>query len=266
MNAVNPAPARFSRKALTATSPTRLAGGFYRTAQGAGNDALGGVPLVSAEAALTAAVRLGYRVAAAQVDRSADWARRLRTAGDQAVGPNSDLHAVDSIERLLFKSMLSGLEWLEGVTAEQGSPLKRLAATEYQWVGSLLGIDGKPPRPSGHTPTSAPTQHAAAAPEPPVSPPSAVPWRLRIKHKGVPRAVFVSGWDCAPITSQGDGIGLRFVARSRPAMEIPGSLTTPLDGNPAVLTLTIRKGAPSDTWSAAICDEGEQVGTIEIRF
>jgi len=267
MNGPRIAPARFSRKAPSATSPTRSAGGFYRTAQDENNEALGGIPLVSAEAALTSAVRLGYRVAATQVDRSADWARRLRTAGDQAVGPNSERHAVDSIERLLFKSMLSGLEWLEGVTAEQGSPLRRLAATEYQWFGSLLGIDGKPPRSSSHAAASQPAagSHAAAESEDTVAAPSAGAWKLRIKHKGIPRAVVVSAWDCDPLDNK-DPIALRFIAHSNPTVETTGSLTMPMGGNSAILALTIRKGAPSGTWSAAICDDDEQVGTIEIRF
>ncbi len=88
--------ARWLRPQLERSKPIRTAGGFYRTAEG-GRPGLGGVPLTAAEDSVVAAVRMAYNVAEAQIERSARLARRLREAGDRAIGARSDRKAVDAV-------------------------------------------------------------------------------------------------------------------------------------------------------------------------
>ena len=127
----------------------------------------GGVPLDSVESAVTAAVRMGYKVAAAQIERTARIARRFRDAGDQAAGArrdqgeSSERKALDASEQLIFKALMAGLGWLEGVAADNGNPVRRIAAAQFQMLGAMLGLSytvacrlrlGLPPQ--DHLPTS----------------------------------------------------------------------------------------------------------------
>ena len=92
----------WARPPLARDRPVRTAGGLFRTAQGTSagiNTGLGGVPLIATEDAVVAAVRLAYKVADAQIDRSARLAQRLREAGDRAVGARSDRKAIDATEQ-----------------------------------------------------------------------------------------------------------------------------------------------------------------------
>lgn len=156
---------KWARPQLERNGPKRTAGGFYRTAEGR-QSGLGGLPLNTAEDAVVAAVRLAYKVADAQVQRSARLAQRLRDAGDHAVGARSDRKAVDASEQLVFKAMMGALSWLEGVAAEGDTPLKRLITTQYKLVGSMLGVmppdtpqhrqPGVPPQPGGQAMTTEP--------------------------------------------------------------------------------------------------------------
>src|SRR6266699_1752243 len=90
------------RDPLPRTRPDRCAANYYRSAaadsNGEDDKAIGGIPLSSTESAVVAAVRMAYRVAEVQIDRSARLAQRLREAGDQATGPNSDQRALDATE------------------------------------------------------------------------------------------------------------------------------------------------------------------------
>ena len=129
----------WSRPSLERTGPIRSAGGVYRTAE-TGGESLGGVPLVTAEDAAVAAVRMAYRVAETQIARSGRLADRLRDAGDRAVGEQSDRKALDATERLIFRSMMSAAAWLEAGVAEGDTPVRRLMATQYRVIGSMLGL------------------------------------------------------------------------------------------------------------------------------
>ena len=129
----------WARPQLEDAGPIRNASGFFRTAEGDGS-ALGGVPLVAAEDAVVAAVRMAYKVADAQLQRSARLAERLRKAGDRAVGEGSERKALDASEQLVFRAMMSGVEWLEAAAAERKSPLKRLMTAQYMLMGSMLGL------------------------------------------------------------------------------------------------------------------------------
>jgi hypothetical protein len=230
------------------------------------------VPLDSVEAAVTSAVRMGYSIAEAQIDRSARLARRLREAGDRAAGPDSDRQAVDATERLVFRAMMAGVSWLEGIAAEPGSPLKRLAAAEYRILGSLFGLssaaepsapDGRPPaRSAGDTDASRPgTSGSAAFPRA-----SRVRVPLRIRHLGQERrAVDVREWVLdAEIPAA--RYRITFYNVERPADSIPGTLTVRGTG-PATLALETSREAVPGLWKAAICDSGDiQVGHIEIAL
>ena len=136
---------------------------------------------------MTAAVRMAYKVAAAQVDRSSRLAQRLRDAGDRAVGPGSDRQALDATERLVFRAMMGGLTWLETAAAERDSPLKRLLAAEYRIVGSMLGLvptDGSSP-PGDPRRTKAQSKLIGLGPRTnmPPPPPTQAARLLTIEHK-----------------------------------------------------------------------------------
>jgi hypothetical protein len=131
-------PSPWSRPQLERSGPKRVAGGLYRTSDD-GRNGISGVPLVAVDDAVGAAVRMAYRVAEAQIDRSTQLARRLRQAGDRAVGGRSDRKAVDATEQLIFKAAMSALSWLERSAAEP-DPVKRFASAQYQLVGSVLGL------------------------------------------------------------------------------------------------------------------------------
>ena len=79
-------PSCLSACALERYAAQSAAGNFYRAGARRRSDAVGGMPSTASSAAVTAAVRLGYKVAEAQIDRTARLARRLRDAGDQAAG------------------------------------------------------------------------------------------------------------------------------------------------------------------------------------
>src|SRR5690606_9638861 len=120
--------------------PKRSAGGFYRSAAKGKDFEASGIPLNTANDAIVAAVRLGYKVAESVTRRGWRFADGLRAAGDRAVGPGSDRKALDAAEKVVFNALMSGLSWWEGSVADGRCPVKRLAAAEYQMLGSLLGL------------------------------------------------------------------------------------------------------------------------------
>lgn len=253
----------YERPALEVAGPNRRTGGFYRTADGDGAT-LGGVPLVTAEAAVVAAVRLGYKVAAAQIDRSARLAQRLREAGDRAAGPESDRQALEAAEGLVFKSMMAGLSWLEGAAADPGHPLKRLAVAEYRLLGSLLGL-------TPHEATESAQQQASQGPSPAARDASAAPTRrasaapLRIVLRGNERrAVRVVAYEMEANVAPGQ-LPMTFYSTQVPdPAPLSGELLLPAKG-PATLHVTTLKESPSGPWRAAVCAaDGEQLGIIEI--
>lgn len=273
----------YEREPLRVDRPIRSPGGFYRTAE---NDArtLGGVPLTSVEDAATAAIRMAYKVAENQIDRSSRLARRLRDAGDRAVGAPSGRKALDATERLVFKSMMSGLGWLEGLAAESGSPLKRLASTEFRLLGQLLGLlaeDGPAaagaPSPSAASPASwqpprdaEPTQGNGGRQGVP-KPSRNAAATLQIKHVGAQkRAVRVVAFELA-----------REPETERRSYDLVFYGATPAGGNRvldgSVLVVPPRRAARLEVratgrthagrWLAAVCSaDGMQIGIVEIEL
>jgi hypothetical protein len=245
----------WSREPPRRTSPKRGAGGFYRTAEGDG-PGLGGVPLSAAEDAVVAAVRLAYKVADAQVDRSTRVAQRLREAGDRASGAGSERKAVDAMEDLVMKTLMSGLAWWEGSVAEGGCPVKRLMAAEFQLLASFLGSPAaRKDQTSATASDEEPRRAAAPDRTASIAPP------LQIAHKGARRAVRVRAWE---ITGAGaiDPHVVLYNADRPESPPLAGELV--LDGKAARLTLDISLTTSPGSWSAAICSpDGVQLGIVE---
>jgi len=258
----------FARCSLERTAPIRTAGTYYRSA-GTGANTIAGIPLNSAEAAVVAAVRTAYKVAETQIDRSARLARRLRDAGDRAVGPGSDQQALDATEGLLFRAAMALLGWVEGATAsDSGNPLRRLATAQYQLLGSTLGLRSSEAssarttqlrgQASEDTDTGS-VEHAPLRAQP--SP----RFPVKVKHTGKERRVVrVAVWEYAGDARSQKTIPVTFYHRER-------GFSTPLKGQVAVgqkavtLTLATTRSAPAGRWRAALCDASDvQVGRIEI--
>ena len=119
----------------------------------------------------------GYKVAEAQIDRSARLARRLREAGDQAVGPRSDRQALDATEQLVFRAMMARPELARRVRRpRRGNPLKRLrrpsiVCWDRCWASRPpTGADDRASardaktRPSSRRPRSPPAERRVATP------------------------------------------------------------------------------------------------------
>ncbi len=243
----------------------RNAGGFYRTAEG--KDRAGGIPLKTANDAVVAAVRLAYKVAEAQIDRSTRLARRLRDAGDRADGPRSDRRALDATEKLVMKALMSGLAWWEGSVAEGRCPVKRLAAAEYQMLGSMLGLTPPPhakasaARGPDDRPQRMKSERAAdQAPQKAASSRASLQIVHRSERKDR-RPVHIENWELATSADLQTDVYFFSVGdvTSRPKAELV------LSGKRgARLILDTREFAPGG-WRGAICDDKDvQVGFIEI--
>jgi hypothetical protein len=258
----------FKRPLLTRTLPDRTARHYYRSAADDGK-AIGGIPLDSTEAAIVAVVRMAYKVAEVQIDRSARLARRLREEGDRAVGPRSDRQALDATERLVFQAVMALLGWVEGAASDRGNPLKRLAVAQYRLLGSLLGLTPSkaPKTEEGRDAEDASRLADTSRPEPAADRGEEWPFfPVRIKHVGKERrAVRIREWEYAGEVRLPTTIPVKFYNVE------PGS-RRPLEGKivvtgrrSATLTLAISQSAPAGLWRAALCDaDGMQIGRIEI--
>lgn len=254
---------------LKRTAPDRRAGNYYRGAADDGK-AIGGIPLTSAEGAVVAAVRMAYRVAEAQIDRSARLARRLREEGDRVVGSDSPQKALDATERIVFRGVMSLLSWLEGVAADRGNPLQRFATAQYRIAGALLGlVPGEAhDRQGGRAPDASQRAHTGGPKHDTPRHEDAAPFPVRIRHAGADRrAVRICAWNYTGEASTQQKIPVKFY-------HVRGGSQAPLEGEIAIagrrsltLTLTTPPSAPSGRWRAAFCDaEGVQVGTMEIML
>ncbi len=264
-------PKLWSREPPERTGPVRHSGGFYRTAE-AKDGTAGGVPLNTANDAVVAAVRLAYKVAEDQIDRSTRLARRLRDAGDRAVGTGSDRKAVDATERLVMKALMSGLEWWEGSVAEGRCPVKRLAAAEYQMLGTILGLGPSPdakPAPGGARERSSPIEDSphkeiAAVQRQQLSVP-----KLLIMHTNQQngrRPVEVERWEIARQDAFKTTVFFFSVAHMV-GPPIQADLVLSGGNADAHLTIATPSAAVGGRWRCAICDPiGVQLGFIEIAL
>ena len=250
------------------TRPNRGAGNFYKSAVGTGEKLL---PFDSAEAAVVAAVRMGYKIAEAQIDRTARVAQRLRDAGDAAAGPGSDRKALDATEQLVFRAMMAGLGWLEGIACDSGNPIRRLASAEYRILGSLFGLtSSSEPAASASAGTGVGTGRDETTGTIPGSPSEQGAARrrggLRVWHRGGDRRpVQVRHWELGADSAPGS-LDLQFFSGDRASEPWDGTLILGGEAGP-VLALSTPRDAVSGIWKAAICDrQGYQVGYIEISL
>ncbi|SEB16061.1 hypothetical protein [Variovorax sp. YR216] len=260
----------WARTAPRRTAPDRGPGGYYRAAAGeSGTGAYYGVPLRTAEETAVSAVRAAYRVADAQMERGARIARSLREASVRQ-GAGEPAETLDAGERLARKALLAGVEWLETLAAQPGSPVKRVLAAEYRWIGAALGIvpgDGagaaapsKPaPSPAAQSDVQEPPVRHAARPMGPT---------VKIRHKegSAFRAVSIVRWDVSPAFVKASETKLRFFGETNPsANEIEGTLCMEDDG--PVMTLTTLTSHAPGRWKSALCTaDGTQFGIVEIEL
>jgi hypothetical protein len=263
----------FERPLLQRTGPRRGPANFYRAASD-NPDVIGGVALDSLEAAATAAVRLGYRVAEAQIDRTARVAKRMRAAGDHAGGSGSDKKALDATEQLIFTTLMAGLGWFEGLASDSGNPLRRLATAQYRLLGGVLGLL------DAEKPSAEPGSSREPFPGPEASPPSsigrAMPRAFRsahaypeIRHIGtrgknqVRRAVRIREWELA--AGAAGTYTLTFYRDTPGGATISGELSVTQTATTLAVKTTGRTAA--GIYTAPICDKsGRQLGYLEISL
>jgi len=257
---------RYARPSLERSKPIRTAGGLYRTAAGA-RPGVGGVPLIAAQDAVVAAVRMAYRVAEAQIDRSSRLARRLREAGDRAVGARSDRKAVDATEQLILRAVMGALAWLEGL-ADERDPVRRLMTAQYRMAGSMFGLtpSGAPGSPRRDAPGGAPRSTDATPASPPQPGGSNVTLPpLKIVLKGDKRPVQIRRYDVESGVSHKNP-DLKFFSDAGVASTFKADLAIEADGR-ATLALWIHSDANPGVWKTAVCDgEDVQIGVIEIEL
>jgi hypothetical protein len=261
---------RWSRPPQPALSgPDRSFGGYYRTSDRkvSGKD-FRGVPLQTAEDTAVAAVRMGYGIIDAQIERGLDMARRLRGAAARA-GAKDANDVLDQAENLFSRGAALGLEWLESVANQPNSPLTRLLTAEYRMLGSLFGLataDKPAADPASQTPQATSTQGDVSEPS---APPPASRRRVRIKHvdNSTKRAVTIVTFDVSasppPNTPPYE---LIFHLTSGTTEQFEATLKREADGTSA-LEIETTNQQPPGRWRAAICDSaGEQLGIVEIEL
>jgi hypothetical protein len=276
MNQQAPPPVteRWSRPQLERVKPNRTAGGLYRTADG-GRPGVGGVPLGATEDTVVAAVRMAYRVAEAQIDRSARLAQRLRESGDRAVGARSDRKAIDATEQLIVRAMMSGLAWVEGLAGDRDVLRRLLVAQNKIQSGVVESILGFPPGASS-SPSGAASDAAPRAADTPIISDPLVPnvstghepgrlnsRSLKVVLKGLKRPVRVCRYELA-VAAPDQNPHLQFFSdadiKSAP---LDAKLDIEADGT-ATLEVTILRDARPGLWKAAICDAHDvQIGMVE---
>jgi len=270
-------PRKLIERPATRTGPRRSAANFYRSASGSGV-VIGGVPMDTVEDAVTAAVRMGYKIAQAQIDRTTRIAQRFKDAGERAAGPHSDRQALEASEQLVFKALMAGIGWLEGLAADRQNPLKRLATAEFNLLGSLLGLRGPDAPGAGGSDPGAEARRRRPKPDPagrrartvddalrsPRQDNHSAP--LRVKQVGAERRVVrIRAWELDADVKRGVYEPV-FYSADAGGLRIPSSLSIRAN-EPPLLSLTIPPEAVSGTWKAAICDkQGIQHGYAEFSI
>src|SRR5262245_26960908 len=203
----------YKRPLLQARGPNRSPGGYYRAAAGKnGGPLFAGVPLQVTEDAVVAAVRAGYRIADAQIERGMRIAEDLRGAA-QRVGTGDASDLLRNAEALAQRSALLGIDWLETLAALPSGPLRQMLTTQSRLLSGLIGLDSaqwknlrKLLRNLGRV------QETAAQPEqaPPIEPAPAAP-RIIFDSGVTARAVEIIKWQVLPDLDKKELVPLRFV-------------------------------------------------------
>jgi hypothetical protein len=259
----------FTRVRPDRTEPIRSMGGLYRTAhRQRGGKVFGGATIQTTEDVVVAAVRSGYRIADAQIERGTKIARELRGAAERA-GAGDASEMLESGEGLGRRALFLALEWVEALAAPPDSPVKRALSAQYRLLGATLGLDTTPFGHAERRKRSAaeqdPATRAEGRRESFESPPPARPLPPKILISGARRAVELKRWRAdAPIMKA--TLRFRLVGgTAQHAFDAP--LRPGGDGRPE-LTLNLTDELPEGRWKAAICDDqdGELVGMAEIEL
>jgi hypothetical protein len=209
---------------------------------------------------------MAYRVAEAQIARSTRLAERLRETGDRAVGAPSDQKAVDATEQLIFRAVMAGLAWLEGL-ADERDPVRRLMAAQYKIAGSVFGLNRPEASESSRAGTRDGERLGGAADAPPPlqpKPTGSLAW-MKVVLKGDKRPVRVKRYEVlarapAKITD------LQFFNSADARKTLNAALAVTIDGQVTLEFLQL-SGADPGSWKAAVCDEQNvQLGVIEIEL
>jgi hypothetical protein len=272
----------WSRPQLDRSAPIRAVGGLYRTSDNR-EAGIPGISLTAVDDAVVAAVRMAYKVAEGQIDRSTRLARRLRDAGDRAVGPRSDRKSVDAMEQLVFRALMSGLSWFERSANEQ-DPVRRLMVAQYRLAGSILGLDltqgakASAPQlqdkekeaPNQSTPSEPATAHRLCdAPTevraPRVADAQAPASRPTVILKG-PTRRYVNVRACILDTGKPEREVHFFSLNDIEADPLTADLAVDDNGH-VTLMIEIPRLAKAGIWRAAAHDaEGRQLGLVEIEL
>lgn len=255
----------WNRPPLDVRAPDRSAGGLYRSAdRPAGSDAaatetLAGVPLQTVSDAVVATVRLGYRIADREIERSRRLSQQLRSAAGRA-GADDPEQWLDQTEKLLAKLLQAGGDWAEGA-ATLPPPLLRLLRAEgrllLQWL-RLLG--GEPPVAAPAPAADPPAPGAAAAPPPG----PALDLLLACPDPMDRRAVRLvhARWSALPDAP----LALWFHARGGAGADPMAGELSRAAGRDRLLLHT-RRHQPEGTWRAAVClADGQQIGVVEVEL
>lgn len=242
-----------ARPHLASTAgPVRNASGLFRAADGSGPAALGSVSRTAAEDAVVAAVRMAYKVADAQVQRSARLAERLHRAGG-AAPEGARAQAPGAFDHLTSRSLMEKVGWLEGLATEANGPLQRLIAAQYELIGALFGAASPVQR------EPSPTKEKGREPGAKTTP------AVRIFLEGEEKRA-VSLGRCEVARGALSEIPLAFYPVEAPGGDrLEGAFSR--TANVATLTVATSLRAPAGRWRAAVCKkDGEQIGVIEIEI
>ena len=271
MNTQNPEAKEYWKRPVAAvTGPNRSFGGYYRSADRAvSGKVFRGVPLQTAEDAVVAAVRLGYRVVDAQIERGMRIAKDLQDANTRSGGGDGK-QTLDGTERIINKAVLFGLQWLEGAAADPGHPVRRLLAAEYRMLGSLFGLSGDGEGPAArkektNEPDSVSSTPAAGSVR------RVIP-RITIRHSVAldqrrPVKKIVTWEIYGAIPAEGAKVNFHLVEpedTARPAIVMDGEIWLERGGK-TTLRVESRLKYPRGRWCAGIYgNDGEQVGLVEV--
>jgi hypothetical protein len=257
----------YKRPVLQARGPNRSPGGYYRAAAGkSGGPSFAGVPLQTTEDAVVAAVRAGYRIADAQIERGMRIAEELRGAARRA-GSGDATDLLRNAEALAQRSALLGIDWLETLAALPSGPLRQLLTTQSRLLAGLIGLDPaqwknlrRLLRNLGRE------QGTAAEPEqaPRVEPIAAAAPRIIFDTGVTARAVEIIKWQVVPDLEKKTLAPMRFVRSGDPSATFGGKLEfDPLDRVP-LLRLHLSENTAEGRWKAPICSEANELFGIVI--
>lgn len=264
----------WARPGVPNPHPDRSFGGLYRTAEHEERgETFGGIPLQTAEDAVIAALRTGYRVADEQVERGRRIASRLRGAAERA-GSDGLGDAVDGVEQLITKLVQSGLQFVEEAVRDPRHPIRRLASAELSLLGQLLGLrlaSTERPADPRQSPAAEPESTAAGGSGAGRAGSSPVDRRaesIRVRHldASVARAVRVVKWDVER-ESVYDGAVVIFHCLDVDADVEPMRATLERRDGQTLLCVNAQRTNRAGRWRAAVLDpQRVQVGSIEIEL